>query len=535
MTRIAVFGWGIVAPASATVEEFGRNLERAESWLGPFNGFGPDNFLVGTPKCDFELYRPWIDARFPPGRYTQLLEKTDPSTRYALAAFIQALSQNPGIGAALRELGAEAHVYVASCLGAVPTQHAASIAYYRAQRKWNHHFSTPVHNAALRAYLAGGAPPHEMPRDPSTCPDAADPDELLEAWEAFWCAHSDELKEYLAELRSIESLSVAGDVEAGKLRVLRDKRRRRAALAERTRAPTPPWEAVSSNALFNISNTAAAQISILGGITGFCVAPSAACATFSVTLKLAYDAIRRGDAKLVVIGACDPPPHPLTVSTFYSARVLSADGTLSTPLSELRGTHLSGGAAIWIVGDLEYGRSLGLRPLGMEPLAVGVSADAEHIITPSERGPRTAMQRALLLSGVSADEIQSWDLHATATPGDFQEAENLRHVLPDSVLVTARKGTFGHGMGVSGGWELTAQYLGFERGRLFPTPLTADALHAGIGALGQRFVFDRAVEFPEGAVGKLSMGVGGVNACVISRPWPENQRAREKARQTRAA
>ena len=39
------------------------------------------------------------------------------------------------------------------------------------------------------------------------------------------------------------------------------------------------------------------------------------------------------------------------------------------------------------------------------------------------------------------------DLHATATPGDYLEMETLRSVLPETVLVTARKGTFGHGMG----------------------------------------------------------------------------------------
>ena len=29
------------------------------------------------------------------------------------------------------------------------------------------------------------------------------------------------------------------------------------------------------------------------------------------------------------------------------------------------------------------------------------------------------------------------------------------------------------------------------------------------------------VEFPRRPVGKLSMGVGGINACVISRPWDD--------------
>ena len=113
----------------------------------------------------------------------------------------------------------------------------------------------------------------------------------------------------------------------------------------------------------------------------------------------------------------------------------------------------------------------------------------------------------------------SWDMHATATPGDFTELENLQTVIPSDVLVTARKGTFGHGMGVGGGWELTAQYLGYERGVLFPTPLEAGEVHESIQKLGQRMVYNRPVEFPERPVGKLSMGVGGINACVISRPW----------------
>ena len=91
-------------------------------------------------------------------------------------------------------------------------------------------------------------------------------------------------------------------------------------------------------------------------------------------------------------------------------------------------------------------------------------------------------------------------------------------VIPKEVAVTARKGTFGHGMGVGGGWELTAQYLGYERGHIFPTPLEPEEVHPAIGGLGQNLVYRRAVDFPRAPVGKLSMGVGGINACVISRP-----------------
>ncbi|MGE3615790.1 MAG: beta-ketoacyl synthase, partial [Gemmatimonadales bacterium] len=87
MTRIGVFGWGIVAPRCPDVTAFERHLDSRESWLEPFNGFGPDSFMVGRPSFDFARYRPWVEARFPPRRYAQLVEKMDGPTLYALGGF----------------------------------------------------------------------------------------------------------------------------------------------------------------------------------------------------------------------------------------------------------------------------------------------------------------------------------------------------------------------------------------------------------------------------------------------------------------
>ena len=70
------------------------------------------------------------------------------------------------------------------------------------------------------------------------------------------------------------------------------------------------------------------------------------------------------------------------------------------------------------------------------------------------------------------------------------------------MLVTARKGTFGHGMGVGGGWELTAQYLGCARGRLHPTPLAEADVHESIQRLGQDLVYNRPVPLPRSVVGQ---------------------------------
>jgi 3-oxoacyl-(acyl-carrier-protein) synthase len=172
---------------------------------------------------------------------------------------------------------------------------------------------------------------------------------------------------------------------------------------------------------------------------------------------------------------------------------------------------------------MEYLTSRGFQPVGMEPVAVGMSSDAHHIITPTADGPRAAMVQALGEAGASPEAIGTWDLHATATPGDYSEVVTLRSVLSSSVVVTARKGAFGHGMSAGGGWELTAQYLGYEQGKLFATPLAREELNASIGRVHDSFVFDSPREFPSGLGGKLSMGIGGVNACVISSPLQGRQ------------
>ncbi len=519
MNSVAVFGWGIVAPKSANVGEFERNLEQASTWLEPFEGFGKSSFLVGNPKFDLADYQSWISTRFAPSRYKQLLEKVDPVGLYSVGAFIQSLEQNPGIEQELAALGPLAHVYIGMALGPWTSVYDGSLSHYRAQRRWNRFWASPERNSEYRAYLADGSGAPAM-ASPDT---ASDPDtraDLEDAWNAYWANRSDALAQYVAEFAAIEDMPVEGDIEKGKLKVIREKRKRIAQLQEKWGAPEPPWNAVSANVLWNLPNTPSSQVSMMGKITGCCFAPLAACSTFNVCLKLAMDAIRSGEAKLVVIGAADPPPNPLSVGTFYGGRVLAADGKVSTPLSGLKGTHVSGGAALWIVGDLEYGLSKGWKPLGMEPVSVGVSADAEHIITPSEDGPRRAIAEALRKANVGADSLGSWDLHATATPGDYQEVSNLQGILPKETWLTARKGTFGHGMGVAGGWELTAQYLGYQRGRLYPTPLSAAEVHPAIKAFGNSLVLNESVEFPNKPVGKLSIGVGGVNACVISRPYP---------------
>ena len=516
--RIGIFGWGVVAPKTPDIGAFEKNLERTGTWLTPFEGFGPSNFLVGEPEFAFEHYKPWFDQRFPPARYAQVNDKMGPMVKYAIGAFIQSLEQNRGIDAYLSSLGTRCHVYIGTGLGDITVTQGEALRYERALRKWNEFWASDQRCSALRAHRSGRADP-TAPADPAEF--APGSEEWIDAkhdWETYWAGQSDGLAQYLKEAAAIQSEPVPPSSGSAKLSTIRQKLNKIRALNKQWGCPEEPWAAVSSNLLWNIANIPAAQVSMIGKIMGASIAPVAACSTFGITLKMAVDAIQRGEATAVVVGACDPPPHPMILSAFYNANVLSADGDVSRPLTGLKGTHIAGGSCVWIVGDAEALMREGFKPLGLEVVGVGTSSDAHHIITPSREGPQLAMKQAL--EGIAKQDVATWDMHATATPGDPTEIQNSLELLHPDVIFTARKGTFGHGMSVGGGWELTAQHLGVLRGHLHPMALTEGELHADVQVHNAQFVQAAGCEVEDsGYHGKLSMGVGGINACVISRAW----------------
>ena len=528
--RIGIFGWGIVAPRSPNIDTFARNLERSESWLQPFRDYGPSNFLVGYPDFDFDSYKGWFDARFAPSKFAQLKEKMGPMTKYAMGSFIQALSQNEGIEQYLQSLSAKAHVYVGTGLGEMTIQHEESIRYDRAFRRWNEFWAHPDRCTALKRHLAGHRD-SSAPRNPDEFDKGSE--EWIDAkheWERFWAARSDGLMQYLDEAAAIQSEPVPPSSGSGKLSTIRQKLNRIKTLNRKWGCPQEPWASVSPNLLWNIPNIPASQISMIGKITGPASAPVAACASFGVAAQLAINAIQLGQATAAVVGMTDPPPHSVVISAFYNANVLAADPDVSRPMTALKGTHVSGGACVWIIGDAEAMMAQGFEPLGLEIVSVGTSSDAHHIISPSKAGPQLAIRQAL--DGLETRQVATWDMHATATPGDATEIAHSLEMLHPDVLFTARKGTFGHGMSVGGGWELTAQHLGVAQGRLFPMALTEGELHADVALHEARFVNAQGSDVGGGYSGKLSMGIGGINACVISRPWdPEYVRTHLRAKQ----
>jgi 3-oxoacyl-[acyl-carrier-protein] synthase II len=354
----------------------------------------------------------------------------------------------------------------------------------------------------------------DQPRDAAL--DSEERHVAANEWHAYWAERSDDLVTFVERFKAIEELGSDDDQdEKAHLSAIRKRTRAHRALVDEYGCPPPPWTAVSPNLIWNIQNAPAAQITMLLGVHGEAWAPVGACSTFGVALKCGRDAIARGEAKMAIVGTTDPRPDPTLCAAFHSARVMPGSGRVNVPFTSLRGTHLSGGACVWIIGDEDWFRARGIEPAFGYVEGVALSSDAEHIITPSKSGPKRAIAHAYAEAGIRPEDVSVIDLHATGTPGDLNELTLASEFIAPTTRITARKGQLGHGMANAGGWELTALAVGLARRRALPTAIPNAELHARIGH-PEAIVTD-GVPLPGDVGVKLMLGIGGITACVILR------------------
>ncbi|HVH43711.1 MAG TPA: beta-ketoacyl synthase N-terminal-like domain-containing protein [Labilithrix sp.] len=540
-----MYGWGIVAPGAKNVAALEALLREGKTALRNVSRpeLGQELFAVGDPDFSIDDSFAWIAERKGEPFATRLKKKMGDNVLFALGATVEAMSCNPKLETLAKELDEACHVYVGSGVGDLPQSYEAARSLDRATRAWNQFWADPIRCAARKIYeetgdVTGPAPPV----DPKTLP--VDSEERLEArlaWDTYWAARSSSLREFLVRLSAVEALGSTEEgpeapasvpargsspprassppkalSEKAHLDAIRRRVRALRALLDEVGCPAPPWTAVSPDLIWNIQNAPAAQITMLLDVHGAAWAPVGACSTFGVALKCGRDAILRGEAKMAIVGTTDPRPDPGLVGAFHSARVMAGTGEVNAPFTSLRGTHLSGGSCIWILGDEEYFAARGLTPVGGWVESIALSSDAEHIITPSVSGPKRALSRAFEEAGVGPKDIAIADLHATGTPGDLNELALVESYVGEQTRITARKGQLGHGMANSGGWELTALALGLRAGEAYATGIEVNQLHPNVRR--PEAIVGKNVPIAEGTpkIGfKLMLGIGGITSCVV--------------------
>src|ERR1700734_3381884 len=191
----------------------------------------------------------------------------------------------------------------------------------------------------------------------------------------------------------------------------------------------------------SIINLAAGHVSIKYGARGPNEATATACTSSAHSIGDAFRIIQRGDADAMIAGGTEASITPLGVAGFASMKALSTRNEDPThacrPWDKDRDGFVVGeGAGILILEELEFAKARGAKILG-EVIGYGMSADAFHMtrLAPEGEGCYRSMLHALKVAGVSPDQIDYVNAHATSTPlGDALESKALENVFGEHAI-----------------------------------------------------------------------------------------------------
>lgn len=221
---------------------------------------------------------------------------------------------------------------------------------------------------------------------------------------------------------------------------------------------------MGSGAIFkSMNSTVTMNLSTIFKLKGINLTISAACASGSHSLGLAYMMIKNGFQDMIICGGAQET-NKYSMASFDGLGVFSAredePAKASRPFDvERDGLIPSGGAATLIVESLESAQRRG-APIIAEIIGYGFSSNGGHISTPNVDGPSLAMDRALKQSGLKASDIDYINAHATSTPiGDANEAKAIYEIFGSEVPVSSTKSMTGHECWMAGASEVIYSIL----------------------------------------------------------------------------
>lgn len=271
--------------------------------------------------------------------------------------------------------------------------------------------------------------------------------------------------------------------------------------------------------------------------------------------------IALGDADIMLAGGTESPISPIAIAGFARAKALAtsfntpglpahlwsvckdtkqtnfcpppcADSAhqASRPFSEDRqGFVIGEGAAIVVLEELDYAKRRGAPTPLAQVKGYGLSGDAYHITQPAPdgRGAIAAMKAAMTSAGVSADQVDYVNAHATSTPlGDAIEARAISQVLgkervqSGQVLVSSTKGSTGHLLGAAGALESVFTIFAIST-QMAPPTINLNIVDPEIQQLVGDLVPNRGKhKFIQNALCN-SFGFGGTNASLLFSAVPE--------------
>lgn len=275
---------------------------------------------------------------------------------------------------------------------------------------------------------------------------------------------------------------------------------------------------VGSGAVFKTMNsTVTMNLSTLYGLRGINMSISAACASGSHAVGLAYLLIQSGLQDCIVCGGAQEI-NKYSMGSFDGLGVFSMredDPTrASRPFDAARdGLVPSGGAATLVLESYEHAMQRGATPIA-EVVGYGFSSNGGHISTPNVEGPARAMERALQNAGLRATDIDYINAHATSTPiGDANEAKAIYQLFGGNTPVSSTKGLTGHECWMAGASEIVYSVIMMQHNFIAPN-LNFETADADSGRL--RIIAETTPQRIDTFLSN-SFGFGGTNSAIIVR------------------
>ena len=269
----------------------------------------------------------------------------------------------------------------------------------------------------------------------------------------------------------------------------------------------------------SMNSTVTMNLSSAFGFRGVNFTVSAACASGSHSIGLAYMMIRQGMQDVILAGGAQETNY-YSMASFDAINAFSVrtdDPTkASRPFDKNRdGLVPSGGAAALVLEEYEHAKARGANILA-EVVGYGVSSNGGGGIShPSDEGSCNAMLRALADAGLMPDDVDYINAHATSTPqGDMLEAMALNRLFAGRhAWISSTKSMTGHECWMAGSSEIVYSLLMMQGGFVAPNINfeEPDEYSAGL------HLATTAVETEVNTVLSNSFGFGGTNSALVIR------------------
>jgi len=223
----------------------------------------------------------------------------------------------------------------------------------------------------------------------------------------------------------------------------------------------------------NMNCTVNMNLSTIFKLKGINFTISAACASGSHAIGMAYLLIKQGLQERIVCGGAQEI-NAFAMASFDGLGTFSVrehePQRASRPFDKNRdGLVPSGGAATLILESWEVATKRN-APIFGELIGYGFSSNGEHISNPALDGQLRSLHRAMSDAHISPSEIDYVNAHATSTPiGDSVEAQAIAKVLGSKIPVSSTKSMTGHECWMAGASEIVYSILMMQNDFIAPT------------------------------------------------------------------